>query len=446
MSIRGGRQLLGVFAVALVLGLMAGAGVLPVAKVSAQALGNGTIAVQKRVVDPQGNVINQDMSGFMFTVTPLAGGGTVSLGPTNAGGQASVIVAAGNYQIAEQPRAGYTFVSTEFAPGGGGNIGSFNVAANQTVSLIVTNRVAGTGAITFTKQIVDAAGNPLLGADRSGFVFNVTGPGGFTATATTDSSGTATLANLATPAGGLYTASEQPRQGFMFVAAAVDGTAVGGTSWTFSLGAGQTRQVLVQNRQGAATGTVTITKTIVDANGSPASGSRAGFTITITCGTSFNQSATTDINGNAQINNVPAGNCQINEVAASGFTLFSIIPQGVTSDIGNNGTITVVAGQTLNVAVRNTASQAPTETIQLFAGCNNQSLTWPVGTPISSVASGVSPFGALQAIWRYDAAQARFFGFSPNPNAPSDYTVVIARLEAVFICVNTAATLTRPTV
>jgi hypothetical protein len=196
-----------------------------------------------------------------------------------------------------------------------------------------------------------------------------------------------------------------------------------------------------------ATGTVLVTKSIVDASGNPAAGTRSGFVFTVNCGSGASATSgqgTSDANGVATINNVPAGNCTISESAAAGFTLFSIIPANVTSDIGNGGTINVPAGQTLNVAVRNIQGQAPTDATPLFVGCNNVTLTWASGTPITTVAAAITPGGVLDAIWRFDAAQGRFFGFSSNPNAPSDYTTVGVRLEAVFVCVRQAATLNRP--
>ena len=41
---------------------------------------------------------------------------------------------------------------------------------------------------------------------------------------------------------------------------------------------------------------------------------------------------------------------------------------------------------------------ASTETLELFPGCNNVSLTWPDGTPTSDVATAVTPASALVAI------------------------------------------------
>ena len=85
----------------------------------------------------------------------------------------------------------------------------------------------------------------------------------------------------------------------------------------------------------------------------------------------------------------------------------------------------------------------PTEQVELFTDCNNLTVTWPNGTPSADIAAGVSPAGALRAIWRFDAAAGRFTGFSTQfPNASDLRTV--NRLDAVFICMHAPGTLTRP--
>ncbi|MGD9893619.1 MAG: PKD domain-containing protein, partial [Dehalococcoidia bacterium] len=90
------------------------------------------------------------------------------------------------------------------------------------------------------------------------------------------------------------------------------------------------------------------------------------------------------------------------------------------------GTYTV----TLNVTVPATGQQASatttatistgqpqTERVPLPTGCSNQALTWPVGTPMGTVANAVSPPGVVLSIFRLDPVQQRFRGFSPS--APS---------------------------
>ena len=90
------------------------------------------------------------------------------------------------------------------------------------------------------------------------------------------------------------------------------------------------------------------------------------------------------------------------------------------------------------------ARAAVTDTVQLFAGCNNVALTWPGGTNLDTVAAAVTPAGALESIFRYDSTLGRVFSYSPLPNAPVDYTMVTTNLEAVFICMRAPGTLNRP--
>ena len=79
----------------------------------------------------------------------------------------------------------------------------------------------------------------------------------------------------------------------------------------------------------------------------------------------------------------------------------------------------------------------------LPAGCSNVTLTWPGGTALGTVATGIAPATALESVWRYDAAGQRFLGYSPNPAAPSDL-LTVGRLDAVFICTTANAQLTQP--
>lgn len=187
------HRLFGVAVVAVMLGVVVGVGSLPVRGASAQT--NGTIAVQKQLVLPEGTVItNQDMSGYVFTVTPLGGGTPIALSPTNAAGQTSISVAQGNYTIAEQQRAGSTFL--RFVAGGQ-QVGSFTVTAGMTTTLTAVNQVAGAGQIVIQKQVLDANNQVVPNATLSGFVFTVAGPGGFSQQVTTGANGQTGLTNLA---------------------------------------------------------------------------------------------------------------------------------------------------------------------------------------------------------------------------------------------------------
>jgi PKD repeat protein len=107
----------------------------------------------------------------------------------------------------------------------------------------------------------------------------------------------------------------------------------------------------------------------------------------------------------------------------------------------NEGSVT--ATTTASVS----AAPAQDERVPLPAGCSNQALTWRIGTPMETVARAVSPPGALASIFKLDAAQGRFRGFSPTaPSFANDYTMVEQNLEAVFFCMNAAGTLFRPAI
>lgn len=86
---------------------------------------------------------------------------------------------------------------------------------------------------------------------------------------------------------------------------------------------------------------------------------------------------------------------------------------------------------------------ATTETVDLVRGCTNVSLTWPAGTSIAAVAAAVAPAAALQAIWRLDAVAQAYRGYAPGGAEVSDLTTV-QPLDAVYLCANAPAVLTRP--
>lgn len=446
MRRRGLPRALGAVLAAVALGLLFGAGTPPAPATAAQT---GTVTIQKQLVLPNGMmVMGGDLSGYSFTITRSGTTTPIMVGPTDAMGMTLPIsLPAGDYFITEQPRPGSTLV--RFTIGGmfiGAPSGFFAVTGGSTTTITAVNQVPGNSSIAITKQIVDAQGNPVPTADRSGFVFQVTGPGGYNQSQTTDASGRVIFPNLGP---GSYAVTEQPRSGYTFVAASVDFVPIpnGGS---FQVIANQNREMLFQNRVGAAVGTVRIIKELVDANLQAVAGDRSNFQFTVTCGATVQQ-ATTDFNGIASISNLRAGSCTIFESARTGYTLVSIVPVGTGADIGNNGTFMLAADQTTEIRVRNQVQPAPppppqTEMIQLFTGCNNLALTWPAGTPVREVADAITPRGGLEAIWYFDNAQGRFFGFSPIAPFASDYNTVRTSLEAVFICMRSGGTLNRPAI
>jgi hypothetical protein len=437
------HRLLGLAGLAVLLGIIAGLGSVPVPHATAQ--GFGTVVVQKQLVLPNGTPVpNPILSGYRFILRDNFGV-EIAMPATDANGRSSIGVPPGNYFISEDMNSGVQDV--RFTVGGQQTAG-FRVDTGQTVTVTATNTVSGSGTITITKQIVDASGNPVANADAAGFQFAVAGgPNNFTANFTTPTNGVVTVPNLAP---GNYTVTETPRQGFSFVASAVDGVPVA-NGQSFPVANNQNRQLVFQNRSGgggSGTATVSVTKQIVDASGNVVSNAdRSGFQFSVTCNSgAFTASATSDANGVATISNVPAGTCQISEATRSGFTLVSIIPTGGT-DIGNNGTFNIATGQTFNIQVRNRGGggSGNTEPIPLATGCSNVALTWPVGTAVSTVAAAVTPAGVLESIFKLDAAMGRFRGFSPNaPAFANDYNMVEGSLEAVFVCVRSPGTLNRP--
>jgi hypothetical protein len=86
-----------------------------------------------------------------------------------------------------------------------------------------------------------------------------------------------------------------------------------------------------------------------------------------------------------------------------------------------------------------------TERVELVVGCNNVTMTWPSGTPTAMVIASVMPPSAVVALWRYEARDQRFIGFSPQFPGASDFTT-LTRLDAAFICVNAPAVMLRPAV
>ena len=94
--------------------------------------------------------------------------------------------------------------------------------------------------------------------------------------------------------------------------------------------------------------------------------------------------------------------------------------------------------------VASIALPPPGSTVQLYAECNNISLTFPDGTASGTVVQAVTPTGVVQAMWRHNAAENRFAGFSPAAPQASDLPAVNF-LDAVWICVTASAVGPSPT-
>ncbi len=84
------------------------------------------------------------------------------------------------------------------------------------------------------------------------------------------------------------------------------------------------------------------------------------------------------------------------------------------------------------------------ESVTLAGGtCNPVASTYADGTPIATIAAGVSPSGILISIWWYNTGSGTWLGYSAQFPDQSDLSSV-DRLEAIFICVSSAGTWSRP--
>jgi hypothetical protein len=113
------------------------------------------------------------------------------------------------------------------------------------------------------------------------------------------------------------------------------------------------------------------------------------------------------------------------------------------------GIPTVPPGPTPTTPQGPTPTPAPTpppesaEVMNLIAGCNPITTTYPDGTTVQTLTAATAPAGTLDAIWKFDAGVWR--AYSPEFPQASDLAVT-AFLDVVFLCVDAPATLVRPLV
>jgi len=135
--------------------------------------------------------------------------------------------------------------------------------------------------------------------------------------------------------------------------------------------------------------------------------------------------------------------------STTGLVTFSLIPTGKSVLGAEELTITCVMDRDRSISATATVTLSTTpelESVALVEGCNPIAATWADGTAIDTVAGAVAPAEALDAIWKFDPATSTWKGFSPSaPPAVSDLASV-DRLDAIFICVNAAATIGRPVI
>jgi hypothetical protein len=93
--------------------------------------------------------------------------------------------------------------------------------------------------------------------------------------------------------------------------------------------------------------------------------------------------------------------------------------------------------------VASIALPPPRGTVQLYPGCNNIALSFPDGTDRQTVVQAVTPAGVVEAMWRHNAAQNKFEGFSPAAPQASDL-LTVNLWDAVWLCLAAAPALPPP--
>ena len=132
-----------------------------------------------------------------------------------------------------------------------------------------------------------------------------------------------------------------------------------------------------------------------------------------------------------------------------GKVTFTLVPTGANVVAADKLTITCVLDRDRSVSATAevTLSTTPTlESVALVEGCNPIAATWPDATAIATVAGAVAPAEALEAIWKFDPATGTWKGFSPSAPAAVNDLASVERLDAIFVCVNVAATIGRPVI
>jgi hypothetical protein len=132
-----------------------------------------------------------------------------------------------------------------------------------------------------------------------------------------------------------------------------------------------------------------------------------------------------------------------------GKVTFTLVPTGASVVAGAELTITCVLDRDRSVSASTTVNLSTTpemESVALVEGCNPVASTYSDATAAEDIAAGVAPAEALDAIWKFDPASGTWQGYSPSaPAAVNDLTSV-DELDAIFICVNAAATWSRPVI
>jgi hypothetical protein len=419
-----------------------------------------SISVTNSFVTPSGQPATPpsgSAAGVSFTFAPILANQPSTIVTTNSSGQAFGALSAGTYTFQEStPAPGTSFLSASISQAGGtpqllppGAV--LPLSPGGSYSILVTNQVtgqspAGTATVTVFKSLSSGTGQAAVGA-LSGYSFTLSGQNGLpTQTQLTNQLGQAAFS--AVPAG-VYSISEAPTPGASFSSMTINGLAAQ-QQQAFQVQAGGNYDVEVTNLIGGS-GNISIQEQLVDQNSLPANLSPAGYSFSLTAqgGAGAPTLVTTGSSGLASANLSP-GAYTISESLPQASTLLSYLINGVPSP---SGQFTVGLGQTTNIVVTNrVAASAPLpgggRNAALQAGCNNVVSTFPDGSPGVTVVAGVSPANTV-AIWKFDniaqAFKAVFFPSSPSGGQPPVDVPVLNRLDPIFLCVSTPATLVEPT-
>jgi hypothetical protein len=132
--------------------------------------------------------------------------------------------------------------------------------------------------------------------------------------------------------------------------------------------------------------------------------------------------------------------------SSPGQVTFTLVPTGISVVAGQELTLTCVLDRDHSIKATATVALSSTpnlEAVDLVEGCNPIAATWADGTAIATVAGAVAP---AEAIWKFDPATSTWKGYSPSAPAAVNDLVDVNRLDAIFICVNAAATASRPVI
>ena len=135
--------------------------------------------------------------------------------------------------------------------------------------------------------------------------------------------------------------------------------------------------------------------------------------------------------------------------STTGLVTFTLIPTGASVIGAEELTITCVMDRDRSISASTTLTLSTTpdlEAVALVEGCNPIAATWADGTVIATVAGAVAPAEALDAIWKFDPVTSTWMGYSPTAPAAVSDLASVDRLDAIFICVNAAATVNRPVI